>query len=1014
MKVFISPAPENSIDGINRVIQAYHDHLPQNGITVTLTPEDADIINIHGVPQVGWQGFPPNVPLVYTSHGLYWADVPGWPDPYRRYNQMMIDCARAADRIVAVSNWVAHSISRNLSRPVDVVHHGINVNEWSPAKNPTGYVLWAKGRADPVSDPGDMNRLADLMSGHPFVSTYGDEAPNVRIEGRLSREAYKRYLAHAGVYLSTARETFGIATLEALASGVPVVGWNWGGNSEIVQHGVTGYLAEPGDYRQLAEYVQLALERRQEMSPLCRENSELRWSWPDKVTRFAQILRETREQFHTPRPDVSVIVTCHNLGGYLTDCLESVRTQEGITWECIVVDDASVDNTAQIAQSFSDRDSRIRYLKPDKNLGLSLARNYGMSHSQGKYLISIDADDLLAAPNALSVLADGLTGNRQIDIAYGHLDIINENGEGRRRNDWPGTFNWASQMAHMNQLPYCGMMRRRVWENTGGYRFRHWRAEDAAFWCNVTAFGYLPHKVTESPTILYRIRGDSKSSKERAKGYTDGDWTRGYPWRVPNDGTAQGGYKSLMDGLAPSPNNVPYGAVGRLSGDRSWPVFPHDKPLVTVVIPVGKSHLPYVIDAVDSVISQTIPWRMTDIVVVNDSGEPLPWLPSWVTVLDTGGAGSIGKSRNWGVVAARSPLVVFLDADDMLLPTALQEMVTAYIENGGDKYVYIDWFSVHPEGVEAKSSEPYSQSNLRGKHPITILLEKSRIERDDLWFDETIDGWEDWDFFIRMAIKGYCGYHLPSKLLLYRTFSGSRREDSLSKADHLLPLLEERYGKYHKGEQRMEECCGGDDSGKVIMDLKKSYGYAGDDPGAIQFNVAQNTTRPSGKVRMEFIGKQVAPITFRRGLSRPYEGGDSAVHRYVNADSEEDARGLEASGYWRRVASPHQTDFTQAQLEAPVMTASYIPASMFAPADEGSSADDYDPAPPTTEQEGDDLGEFDPTSYSLAQLEIEIPRRKLTLLELQLALQVEMSSAKPRKGAIDIIETAIAICERVG
>ena len=59
------------------------------------------------------------------------------------------------------------------------------------------------------------------------------------------------------VYLSTSQETFGIGTVEALAAGVPVLGWASGGNLDIVQHMKTGYLAEVGDYDDLQRGLEL-------------------------------------------------------------------------------------------------------------------------------------------------------------------------------------------------------------------------------------------------------------------------------------------------------------------------------------------------------------------------------------------------------------------------------------------------------------------------------------------------------------------------------------------------------------------------------------------------------------------------------------------------------------------------------------------------------------------------------------------------------------------------------------
>src|SRR4030066_311616 len=86
-----------------------------------------------------------------------------------------------------------------------------------------------------------------LLPDTRFITTFGTPAPNVEITGTLSYEEGKQLIRKAGLYLCTARETFGIGTLEAMACGVPILGWNWGGQAEFIKHKETGWLCPPGD-----------------------------------------------------------------------------------------------------------------------------------------------------------------------------------------------------------------------------------------------------------------------------------------------------------------------------------------------------------------------------------------------------------------------------------------------------------------------------------------------------------------------------------------------------------------------------------------------------------------------------------------------------------------------------------------------------------------------------------------------------------------------------------------------
>jgi len=97
-------------------------------------------------------------------------------------------------------------------------------------------------------------------------------------------------------------------------------------------------------------------------------------------------------------PLVSIIIPSYNRESIIKETLESVLLQSYSNWECIVVDDLSNDSTVQIVKSYSNIDSRfIHYLRPeDKPKGPSSCRNYGVTKANGKYLIFLDSDDLLA------------------------------------------------------------------------------------------------------------------------------------------------------------------------------------------------------------------------------------------------------------------------------------------------------------------------------------------------------------------------------------------------------------------------------------------------------------------------------------------------------------------------------------------------------------------------------------------------------------------------------------------
>jgi glycosyltransferase involved in cell wall biosynthesis/SAM-dependent methyltransferase len=122
-------------------------------------------------------------------------------------------------------------------------------------------------------------------------------------------------------------------------------------------------------------------------------------------------------------PLVSVIIPCYNHGMYLPEAFASIWQQEYPAVEIIVVDDGSSDTTRQVAQSYPG----IQYIY-QANQGLSAARNTGIAHSTGQYLLFLDADDWLL-PGAL--LTNVLYLQQQPELAFvsgGHDKVFTATG----------------------------------------------------------------------------------------------------------------------------------------------------------------------------------------------------------------------------------------------------------------------------------------------------------------------------------------------------------------------------------------------------------------------------------------------------------------------------------------------------------------------------------------------------------------------------------------------------------
>ena len=101
---------------------------------------------------------------------------------------------------------------------------------------------------------------------------------------------------------------------------------------------------------------------------------------------------------------VSILVPVYNPGPYLARCLDSVLAQSLPFWECLLVDDGSLDGSGALCDEYAEKDSRFRVIH-QANAGASAARNAGLSAASAPFVLMLDADDCLD-PKALETLLD--------------------------------------------------------------------------------------------------------------------------------------------------------------------------------------------------------------------------------------------------------------------------------------------------------------------------------------------------------------------------------------------------------------------------------------------------------------------------------------------------------------------------------------------------------------------------------------------------------------------------------
>lgn len=235
------------------------------------------------------------------------------------------------------------------------------------------------------------------------------------------------------------------------------------------------------------------------------------------------------------RPRISVIVPSHNSEAFIGRTLASVRAQSLDDWECVVVDDGSIDETCAVVEAVCALDKRVRLVKQSCG-GSSLARNRGFwESSAGSDFVSfMDADDLWH-PDALSVLVARLEMVPGAVGAHGLAEFIDAQGGpmnpgafsafGRRRlgcrdgtiQEWPvgeptvfETLVWTGPLYPPGLL----VARRTAYERSGMFDVRLRHCEDWDMCLRLSRQG--PLEFVDRVLLSYRRHASNQSNNQNA------------------------------------------------------------------------------------------------------------------------------------------------------------------------------------------------------------------------------------------------------------------------------------------------------------------------------------------------------------------------------------------------------------------------------------------------------------------------------------------------------------------
>lgn len=130
--------------------------------------------------------------------------------------------------------------------------------------------------------------------------------------------------------------------------------------------------------------------------------------------------KDSRNNYRDKIPFVSYIVPVYNKEMYIEQCVTSIEKNGIDSYEIIIIDDGSTDNSLSLVNELKKNNDRIKCIKQN-NKGVSAARNLGIKKAKGKYIQFVDSDDLLKSNYLIEIRK--IIENSEVDIIF--FDYLN-------------------------------------------------------------------------------------------------------------------------------------------------------------------------------------------------------------------------------------------------------------------------------------------------------------------------------------------------------------------------------------------------------------------------------------------------------------------------------------------------------------------------------------------------------------------------------------------------------------
>ena len=496
---------------------------------------------------------------------------------------------------------------------------------------------------------------------------------------------------------------------------------------------------------------------------------------------------------------ISIIVPIYNTEKYLRQCLDSILNQTYTNFEVLLVNDGSTDSSGMICQEYVENDSRFRYFEKE-NGGASSARNLGLERSGGAYITFIDSDDWVE-PNYLDVLYTALKEN-DTDVAISTYKRFAQDGvfylrSYSREDDEFLNIGTRSRDSFLEILPRLGELDHSFYsissklikrEIIGNLLFD----EQVSYAEDLNFFFYLYLGVesvvyVRDYTYVYRTHDASTSQNvNELQALQELEIYKKMFQQIDRMGLPTFHYFKRME------NVVTYRISGFPTSKaiREYESFvsevremvTYQQPLISLIVPIYNVEN-YLWSCLDSIAKQT--YSNIEVLLVNDGSpdgsgvicQEFVARDSRFRYIEKGNGG-LSDARNAGIARAQGEFISFVDSDDWIEPTYVEDLYRAALFNDAE-VVVSNYQEFHQERnvYLIHLFEDYYETHYSGEE---VIQQLPLLERKDFSFTTS------WGIlFARRlfdTISFPKGKTIEDTRTNYRLFAESRRLTYIHKA----------------------------------------------------------------------------------------------------------------------------------------------------------------------------------------------------------------------------------------